>query len=117
MSKRITIACCCLLVLCVPLAASGQGMSGNWEAVVFGMKVADAQVHIQGQKVSGVAYVYGPFGKRITYHFYGGVQGNTVYARHNDGHVFQGTITGPGQVSGTLTTKKGRTVPVTANRR
>ena len=115
MSNRILAVCACVILLTVPVAALAQGMSGNWSANVFGTRV-NAQVNVQGKQVSGVAYVYSMFGKKDTYHFYGGVQGNNVYARHNDGHVFQGTISGPGRVSGVLTTKHGHKIPVTAQR-
>jgi hypothetical protein len=107
------IALC--MVTSFPAFASGADMSGTWVASAMGSRL-EAHVKQSGTNMSGVAYVYDPFGKRDTYHFKGIVNGNQVTASHHEGHVFTGTILGPGQVTGTLRTRGGHQLAVSASR-
>ena len=116
MIKTLGSIAAILLVASSPLWARTRNLSGTWESHVFGSKVV---VHLnqKGRSIAGVARVYGPFGKKTTYHFRGMVEGNRVQAAHYSGHSFVGMVGRNGVISGVLTTRQGRQIPVTASRR
>jgi hypothetical protein len=76
-----------------------------------------ARVEQNGNAIGGVAHVYPPTGKRLTYHFTGTVQGNKISAAHYSGHVFNGHVTPQGQIVGVLTTRNGEKISMTGRRR
>ncbi|MBM3298773.1 MAG: hypothetical protein FJY85_02320 [Deltaproteobacteria bacterium] len=105
-------------VVLAPLHASAAAadVSGTWEARAMGGRLV-AHVEQNGNTIGGVAYVYHPHGKKVTYHFNGTVDGNRVTLAHHSGHMFNGHVNSKGQLVGVVTTKKGEQVSVTAQRR
>ncbi len=95
--------------------AAGQDISGSWEANVMGSAVK-ALVQQNGRSISGVAYIYSPFGKKDTYHFSGHVDNGRITARHHSGHTFRGAVKSNGRIVGNLNTKNGFRLGLTAHR-
>ncbi len=93
------------------LSVGATELTGKWEASVMGHRIK-AQALQQGERLSGVAYLYDLFGNRSTYHFKGSVKGNKVVAAHNDGHIFKGDVTPDGRLVGYLNTSNGHRIPV-----
>ncbi len=95
---------------CIQTAAAAN-VSGRWEASVMGHKVK-AVAEQKGKKLSGVAYLYDPFGHKSTWHFNGTVNGIDVQAAHYTGHKFTGKVVADGKMSGTLETSNGFHIPL-----
>jgi hypothetical protein len=81
---------------------------------VFGTKVY-ANINHQGKNISGVAWYYDFWRKKITFHFKGYYDKGRVYAKHGSGHVFHGRVTGDGRLVGAITTKDGLRIPVSTS--
>ena len=117
MAKALKALLVLSLLVCAPLAIAGPGnVSGTYETWVFGSKVK-ALVQQQGNNISGVAYIYRPFGKKSTYHFNGRIDKGRVVASHFQGHVFHGRVDGRGRLQGVITTRKGHRISISAPRR
>ncbi len=93
--------------------ATGWTNPKPWDTRIMGIRVK-GQVQRNVNDIKGVLYIYQPLGKKLTYHFTGKIQGDTVVASHTDGHVFHGRITQDQKVEGTLTTSQGHRIPVRA---
>lgn len=115
MTIRI-VALVLILVGALPAVSAAGNLSGTWVASPYGSRV-EAHVKQKGNAVSGVAYVYSPFGKKDTYHFQGSVEGNQVQASHHSGHFFSGNLNSVNEVVGVLRTKSGHRIGVHASRR
>jgi hypothetical protein len=116
MIRSLGLAVAVLTVALIPLGAEGSSLSGNWEAHVMGSKVV---VHVdqKGHALTGEAYVYGPLGRKSTYHFRGLIKGRQVQASHYTGHRFTGSIQEDGTLVGVLRTRSGHRIPVHARLR
>lgn len=93
----------------------GRSRSG-WDTAdvdtgFMGYKIK-ATVERKAKELRGVVHVYPPFGKKLTYHFTGKINGKSIVASHHGGHGFHGRITGKTTVEGTFTDKNGMSVPV-----
>jgi hypothetical protein len=100
----------------LPAMVLGWNADGTWEARTMGAKIK-ADMQQQGDQITGVARVYPPAGKKVIYHFYGRVEGDRITASHPDGHAFRGKFVSPGRIAGSLTTKDGHSLSITASRR
>lgn len=96
--------------------ASEPNVSGRWEAHIMGSRI-EARIDQNRNRISGVAYIFDPFGKKDTYHFQGHIQGGRIQVAHGDGHVFSGSLTQADQLVGVIRAASGRQVAVTASRR
>ena len=103
-------------LLALPVCGADFDFSGRWDGWVMGSKI-EAKIAQKGDKISGVAYVFDPMGKKDAYHFQGRVQGTSIQASHTDGHVFSGSLTRDRRLVGSLRTASGRAVAVTASKR
>jgi len=81
------------------------------ETRIMGAKVR-TEVQRRGGDLRGVVYIYPPFSPKETYHFTGKIEGDSVRAAHVDGHEFRGRISPDRWVEGTLTTNRGRRIPL-----
>jgi hypothetical protein len=116
MAKYLAAVALLLVSMFSSAAGAGLNIAGNWESRFMGSLI-QAKVDQNGDNVRGVAYVYGPFGQKDTYHFTGKVDGARVVASHHDGHLFSGNLTPAGHLVGMLKTKDGYKLPVEATRR
>lgn len=116
MFVRLTAAVVLFSLVVSPLWAAAYDVSGNWVASAYGASLK-AHVNQKGSQISGVANIYPPFGKKMTYHFSGTVNGTKIVASHFQGHSFSGRLTAPGVIQGVVRTKKGRRIPFNAHRR
>lgn len=105
-----------MILSAVPAWAAASDFSGRWEAWVMGSRI-EAKIGQKGDKVSGVAHIFDPMGKKDTYHFQGHVRGSNIQASHTDGHVFSGSLTRDGRLVGSLRTASGRSVAIAASKR
>ncbi len=96
--------------------ASEPNVSGIWEAYVMGSRI-EARIDQKNQRLSGVAYIFDPMGKKVTYHFQGHIEGGRIQVAHSDGHVFSGSLTQAQQLVGVIKAASGRQVAVAASRR
>jgi len=99
------------LILFMGHDAMAANITGRWEASIMGHRVK-AVAEQKGQNVSGVAYLYDPFGHKTTWHFNGTIHGNNIQAAHHDGHKFVGKVVSEGKMSGTLETNNGFHIPL-----
>ena len=116
MLVRMTSALIALTFIASPLWATAFNLSGDWEAGAMGAKLK-AHVEQNGNQINGVAHVYPLFGKKLTYHFSGKVNGSEIYAAHHQGHSFRGRLNSRGLIEGVVRTKQGHKVGITAHRR
>ena len=114
--KRLLSVLAFMLLSGLPAWSAEFDFSGRWEAWVMGSKI-EAKIAQIGDKISGVAYVFDPMGKKDTYHFQGHVRGSNIQASHTDGHVFSGSLTRDRRLVGSLRTSSGRAVAVAASKR
>lgn len=114
--RMLALALVMVVAALAPALSAGGNLSGTWVASPLGGRV-EAHVQHKGNSVSGVAYVYSPFGKKDTYHFNGTVNGKHVVASHYSGHVFSGNLNSSTEVVGVLRTKSGHRIGVHASRR
>jgi hypothetical protein len=99
------------------LSACAVDLSGKWEMGLIGARI-EADINHSGNSVNGVVWVPNAgAGRPDTYHFSGTVEGSRITASHTDGHVFSGEFQPDGRIVGTLRTRGGHRVPVTAMRR
>ncbi len=105
-----------MLLSCLHAWAAEYDFSGRWEAWVMGSRI-EAKIAQNGDKISGVAYVFDPTGKKDAYHFQGQVQGSSIQASHTDGHVFSGSLTRDRRLVGSLRTASGHAVTLAASKR
>ncbi|MBM4326533.1 MAG: hypothetical protein FJ118_05135 [Deltaproteobacteria bacterium] len=112
---RLLVALVAVLALC-SLAGASSNMAGKWVAWIMGHKI-EANVNQQGSKISGVAYVYDPFGKKDQYHFTGSVSNGQIVASHHQGHFFNGKLTPEGRIVGVIKTRGGHRFDVVARHR
>jgi hypothetical protein len=103
------------LAICFP-AGSGPNLSGKWETWVLGHKL-EANIKQDGAVIRGVAYIFGPDGRKVTYHFNGHFQNGRLQAVHSDGHSFSGRLLNSGQLAGTVKAASGRKLNVKMSRR
>jgi hypothetical protein len=97
-------------------AFAAPNFSGRYTMWVFGTKVY-ADVNQQGKKISGVAWFYDFWRKKITFHFNGYYDKGKVYASHHSGHVFRGRVVNNNRLVGVITTKDGLRIPVDTSTR
>lgn len=116
MVKYVTSIALLVVSMSLPAAGAGVNIAGNWESRLMGSLI-QAKVDQNGKDVSGVAYVYSPFGHKDTYHFTGKIDGARIVASHHDGHLFSGNVTPAGRLIGVLKTKDGYQMTVEASRR
>lgn len=114
MLRHFIVAAFLTLAICFP-ADSGPNLSGKWETWVFGHKL-EANIEQHGAVISGVAYIFGPDGHKVTYHFNGHLQNGRLQAVHSDGHSFSGRLLNSGQLAGTVKAASGRQLNVTMSR-
>ncbi|MCF6291486.1 MAG: hypothetical protein L3J03_10885 [Desulfobacterales bacterium] len=107
MIRKIGIVLIFFLFTGQPAGAAGRDLSGNWNSSVWGHTVL-AEVKQTGEKISGVAYLYGLLGEVNIYHFNGTLDKDKLTASHYSGHMFAGQFLPDGRLKGILTTKNGR---------
>jgi hypothetical protein len=105
-----------VLLSSFPAWASEPNLSGLWEAHVMGSRI-EARIDQNKGKISGVAYIFDPMGKKVTYHFQGHTEGGRLQVTHSDGHVFSGSLRQANQLVGVIKAASGWEVPVAASRR
>jgi hypothetical protein len=115
MVRHFITAAFLILVFCFP-AGSQQNVSGKWETWIMGHKL-EANINQDGDVIGGVAYVFGPDGKKVTYHFNGHMQNGKLEAVHSDGHSFSGKLLNSREMAGTITAASGRQLNLTLTRR
>ncbi|HMK36561.1 MAG TPA: hypothetical protein VK463_15920 [Desulfomonilaceae bacterium] len=116
MARMLTLSAVLLVLTVFPAEGTGLNVTGNWEASVLGSTVK-AQVRQEGHLIEGVAHVYTLFGAKDTYHFAGNINHGKIFASHNSGHTFSGSVTPDGRMVGTLKTRGGKRVGVNAFRK
>ncbi len=114
MSRHFIIVGFLILAFCLP-AGSEPNLSGKWGTWVMGHKF-EANIKQEGAAVTGVAYIFGPDGHKVTYHFNGHVQNGLLRVVHGDGHSFSGRLLNSGQLAGTVKAASGRQLNVTMSR-
>ncbi len=77
----------------------------------------EVNINQEGGVIGGVAYIFGPDGKKDTYHFNGHVQSGKLQAVHSDGHSFSGKLINSREIAGTITAASGRHLNLTLTRR
>lgn len=97
------------------LVARQGNLNGTWETTYLGSKI-HFQIQQQGIDISGVLRITNPRGKEDVYHFTGTLENGMVKASHHSGHSFQGRIRDDNQLEGVLTTREGKTFPITLAR-
>ena len=115
MGRHFIAAAFLILVFCFP-AGSQPNLSGRWETWIMGHKL-QANINQDGDVIGGVAYIFGPDGKKVTYHFNGHVQNGKLQAVHSDGHSFSGKLINSREIAGTITAASGRHLNLTLTRR
>jgi hypothetical protein len=115
MGRHLITAAFLILVFCFP-ADSQQNVAGTWETWIMGHKL-QANISQEGDVIGGVAYIFGPDGKKVTYHFNGHVQNGKLEAVHSDGHSFSGKLINSGEIAGTIKAASGRQLNLTLTRR
>jgi hypothetical protein len=115
MGRHFVVAAFLILAFSFP-ADSGPGLSGKWETWVLGHKL-QANLEQHGAVVSGVAYIFGPDGHKVTYHLNGHFQNGWLQLVHSDGHSFSGRLLDAGHLGGTVKAASGRQLNVTLSRR
>lgn len=116
MKMRITAVFLVLIVVACPFWASGFNLTGKWVSSAMGAKLK-AHITQKGDKINGVAFIYPLFGKKMTYHFSGTINGVDVFAAHHQGHSFRGKLTPRGTLEGVVYTRQGHKLAVSARRR
>ena len=114
MGRYIIFAALLILAFSFP-AASASNVSGKWETRILGHKL-QANLEQHGAVVSGVAYVIGPDGHKVTYHLNGRFQNGRLQLVHGDGHSFSGRLLDAGHLAGTVKAASGRKLNVTLSR-
>lgn len=105
--KRMLAAgtlCAALLLAAAPAALAMYDCTGTWDAEHM---FSEIEIHVTqtGDRIEGVAYVYGIFGGVDTYHFQGRVfPDGRIEASHHSGHTFEGRMISENQGEGVLTT-------------
>ncbi len=113
---RSMTALLCLTILFIPGLARAFDLTGQWRGSLYGSKIV-ADLSQDGDFMSGVVTVFGPFGGETVYHVQGAVFGNGhMYVLHGSGHVFEGDFSGPDAIGGVLTLVGGRTFSLRAER-
>jgi len=107
------LLCVAVLLAFCSLTWAATNMAGKWVAWIMGHKI-EANVNQHGSKISGVAYVYAPFGKKDQYHFTGSVNNGQIVASHHEGHLFNGKLTPEGRIVGIIKTRGGHRFDVVA---
>jgi hypothetical protein len=115
MGRHFIVAAFLVLAFSFP-ALSASNVSGKWETWVMGHKL-QANLEQHGAAVSGVAYVFGPDGHKVTYHLNGHFQNGRLQLVHSDGHSFSGRLLDPGHLVGTVKAASGKKLKVTLSRR
>ena len=115
MGRHLIVVTFLILAFSFP-AESGPSLSGKWETRVLGHKLL-ANLKQDGAFVSGVAYVVGPDGHKVTYHLTGRFQNGRIQLVHSDGHSFSGRLLDAGHLAGTVKAASGRQLNVTLSRR
>jgi hypothetical protein len=87
-----------------------------WETGYLFSK-AVAYVQRNGVEISGVLYVYGPFGQTDVYHFQGTAGDHGIQAAHYTGHRFEGRFVTDREVTGLVTTRNGYKLSITSRKR
>jgi len=96
-----------LLFLAAALPAfAADGPAEFWQATYMLNRIS-AEVHHDGDAISGVVTVRQLSGANSTYHFSGTMQNGVIVASHRDGYVFRGRLVCQGKIEGVLTTKNG----------
>jgi hypothetical protein len=70
-----------------------------------------------GEAITGVAYILGPFGGKDTYHFAGSFKDGKIVASHYSGHVFRGDVVSAQEIAGELEAASGERLSMKAYRR
>ncbi len=104
-----------LFLLCFSAEAQ-QNLAGQWETWIMGHRL-EANISQNGKVVGGVAYIFAPDGKKVTYHFNGYFQNGKLQVFHSDGHSFSGKLLNSRKIAGTLTASSGRRLNITLSRR
>jgi hypothetical protein len=116
-NRLLTFLVVTAMAVTVHVEAFAADLSGKWEMGLIGARI-EADITHTGNAVKGVVWVPNPgAGRPDTYHFSGTVNGSQIVASHTDGHVFSGEFQPDGRIVGTLRTRGGHRVPVTAMRR
>jgi hypothetical protein len=115
MGQHFIVAAFLILVFSLP-ADSGPNLSGKWETRVMGHKL-EANIKQDGAVVTGVAYIFGSDGHKVTYHLNGHFQNGRLQLVHSDGHSFSGRLLDARHLAGTVKAASGRQLNVTLSRR
>jgi hypothetical protein len=78
---------------------------------------SEAHINKDKDKIWGVLYLHGLFGKVDTYHFKGTLVDGKIKAAHYRGHKFEGRMVSRDKVVGVLTSRQGMKFNVTSHRR
>jgi len=107
-----------LLLACLyPGMAWAFDLTGQWRGSLYGSRI-EADLTQDGNFMSGVVTVNGPFGGETIYHVQGAVFDNGhMYVLHGAGHVFEGDFAGPDAIGGVLTLVGGKKLSLEAKRR
>jgi len=87
--------------------------SRNWETEVMGVKVRGTAQR-RNNEIKGVLHIYPPMSDKLTYHWFGKIEGDRIWASHSDGHSFSGSITPDRTMEGIVTTRYGHRIPIKA---
>ena len=104
-SKGLGLALLLFLAAALP-AFAAEGPVEVWQATYMLNRIS-AEVHHDGEAISGVVTVHQLSGENSTYHFSGTMQNGVIVASHRDGYVFRGRLVSQGKIQGVLTTKRG----------
>ncbi|MEW6264732.1 MAG: hypothetical protein AB1641_16795 [Thermodesulfobacteriota bacterium] len=110
------LAALVLIHLFRPFAALPAQAAEVWESDYLWADII-AHVEKDQDRISGVVYVIGLFGKKDVYHFTGTIRQGLVTAAHYSGHRFQGALKSEDEVEGVVTSRGGYVFKVNARRR
>lgn len=89
-----------------PTWAAENNLSGRYE-VEKTFYTVYADIKHKGSKICLAAFIHTLIGTNYTYHFYGTITGNKVFAKHPNGHTLTGTISKDGVLTGVVRTRGG----------
>lgn len=113
--KRNVVVLLLVLAAVCPVFAA-DGCLEVWQARYLFNKIS-AQVHRDGNAISGIVTIQPLSGDTLTYHFSGTMRNGVIQASHRDGHVFRGHLVSQGVIEGTLTTKNGTPITLQIQKR
>ena len=113
----VTLALAMLLLsVTVPAAPLEQEGAEVWETNYLIVRSV-AYIHRNENKIFGVVYLFGLFGKTDVYHVQGIVNNGRIKAAHYTGHKFEGRMVSEQEVTGVVTTRNGHKFRITSHKR